>query len=183
MPAPSDPTARVSSRADTVAGEVLPPSRHRELDGRKILVRLVAVIARSPRYIKLGWLLMNDPTVPARGKVALSGGLAYALSPIDPVPGFIPVLGQLDDLAALLLGVRTALRSAPDEVAERYLAESGLSHDALDRDIVTIRAMTVWLARRGAALAARLGRAMVKAAGRQVKGMVDGQSRRLFPGR
>ena len=152
-----------------VEGDVLPPTERRELDGRKVIVRLVGVIARIPRYIRLGWRLMREPTVSGRGKAALGGGLAYALSPIDPIPGFIPVLGQLDDLAALVLSVRMALRTAPADVAEGHLREVGFSWDTVDRDIVTIRATTVWITRGGAALVGRLGRAMLNAAGRQLR--------------
>ena len=169
------PSTRTPS--DAVVGEVLPSGGHRDLDGRKIVTRLMGIVLRSPRYIQLGWLLMKDPTVPGRGKAALGGGLAYALSPIDAIPGFIPVLGQLDDLAALLLGIRVALGSAPTEVAERHLRDVGLSWDALERDIVTIRATTVWLTRRGGALAARVGRAMLRAASRQVRSALAGRGR------
>lgn len=153
-----------------VEGEVLSPSsERREIDGRKVVVRLVGVIARIPRYIKLGWRLMKEPAVSGRGKAALGGGLAYALSPIDPIPGFIPIIGQLDDLAALVLGVRTALRSAPPDVAEGHLREVGFTWATIERDVVTLRATTVWLTRGGAALLGRLGRAMLGAAGRQLR--------------
>jgi uncharacterized membrane protein YkvA (DUF1232 family) len=165
------PLAVAETPVAAVRGEVLTHARRgggpRELDGRKVMVRFVGVVARVPRYIKLGWLLMNDQTVSGRGKAALGGGLAYAISPIDPVPGFIPVLGQLDDLAILLLAVRTALRSCPTEVADGYLQEVGLSWEALERDLVTIRATAIWVTRRGGALALRAGKAMLSmAAGR-----------------
>ena len=72
-----------SSSPIVVEGEVLVPSRRggarRDLDGRKVVTRFVGVVARVPRYIKLGWLLMNDPTVSGAGKAALGGGLAYAI--------------------------------------------------------------------------------------------------------
>jgi len=44
--------------------------------------------------------------------------LAYALSPIDPVPDFIPVLGYLDELIVLPLGIALAIRLIPEEVWE-----------------------------------------------------------------
>jgi uncharacterized membrane protein YkvA (DUF1232 family) len=139
------------------------------------MARFLGVIARVPRYIRLGWLLMNDQTVSRGGKAALAGGLAYAVSPIDPVPGFIPVLGQLDDLAVLLLAVRVALRSAPAEVADRHLAEAGLNWETLERDLVTIRATAIWVTRRGGALALRAGRALLS--------MAAGKLRDALPGR
>lgn len=145
-----------------------------ELDGRKVLTRFLGVVARIPRYVKLGWALMNDQTVTSRGKAALAGGLAYAISPIDPVPGFIPVLGQLDDLAVLLLAVRAALKSAPTEVAERHLQDNGLSWDTLERDLVTLRATTIWLLRRGGKLAAQAGRAIFSMAAGKMRGALPG---------
>jgi uncharacterized membrane protein YkvA (DUF1232 family) len=162
-------TSRSQSSTASIKGEILSLRQPRELDGRKVIVRLVGVIARIPKYIKLGWLLIKDPTVSRGGKAALGGGLAYALSPIDPIPGFIPVLGQLDDLAALVLGVRTALRSAPDEVAERYLQEVGFTWETVERDVVTIRATTVWVTRGGMALVGRVGRALLNTASRQLR--------------
>src|SRR5215217_4468922 len=176
--------ARPASSADdptipvAVAGEVIEPRRGSrrspELDGRKVMIRFVGVLSRIPQYIKLGWLLMNDSTVSGVGKAALGGGLAYAISPIDPVPGFIPVLGQLDDLAILLLAVRTALRGCPADVADGYLQTAGLTRETLDRDLVTIRATTIWLARRGGAVAARAGKAMLALAGRRLRAALAG---------
>ncbi|MFN8633123.1 MAG: YkvA family protein [Chloroflexota bacterium] len=165
---------RPSDTADpaVVQGEVVSGGRRGgpgELDGRKVVTRFVGVVARVPKYVRLGWLLMNDPTVSGRGKAALGGGLAYAISPIDPVPGFIPVIGQLDDLAILVLAVRTALKSCPSEVADRRLDEVGLSWAILERDIVTIRATTIWLARKGGALASRAGKALLGMAARRLK--------------
>jgi uncharacterized membrane protein YkvA (DUF1232 family) len=173
-PSDADP-----ARTPGVQGEVVKPSRGGgpgELDGRRILARFVGVVARVPRYLKLGWLLMNDPTVSGRGKAALGGGLAYAVSPIDPVPGFIPVLGQLDDLAVLLLAIRAALNSCPAEVADRRLEEAGLSRATLDGDLVTIRATAIWLARRGGALAARAGKAMLSMAANKLRASLPGRA-------
>jgi hypothetical protein len=91
------------------------------------------------------------------------------------VPGFVPLLGQLDDLAALVLGVRLALRSAPAEVADEHLRAVGLSWQTIDRDVVTIRATTVWIARRGSKLALQIGKAILEAAGRQLRSALAGR--------
>jgi uncharacterized membrane protein YkvA (DUF1232 family) len=62
------------------------------------------------------YLAYRDPRVPwyARAFAALVVG--YAFSPIDLVPDFIPVLGYLDDLILIPLGVRAALKMIPPEV-------------------------------------------------------------------
>lgn len=129
-----------------------------KLDGRRVLTRFAGVLARVPRYLRLGWVLFRDPAVPARGKVALGSALGYAVSPIDPVPGIIPVIGQLDDLFILLLGIQTALRAAPPDVAEQHLKTSGLTWEALDRDFLTLRATTIWIIGKAGNTAVRLFR-------------------------
>jgi uncharacterized membrane protein YkvA (DUF1232 family) len=106
----------------------------------------------------MGWLLARDPSVPGRSKAALVSALGYAVSPIDPIPGVIPVLGQLDDMAVLILAVRYAIRSTPATVVDRHLQVCGLDREIMDRDIVVIRAVAVWLVGKTATGAARLGR-------------------------
>jgi uncharacterized membrane protein YkvA (DUF1232 family) len=70
--------------------------------------------------IKLVWKLMLDGRVPIYLKIIpLIVGL-YLLSPFDLIPGFIPIIGQLDDVGLLLLGISTFIRLAPDEVIADY---------------------------------------------------------------
>ena len=66
------------------------------------------------------WFCCSDPATPWPAK--LLGGLvvAYAFSPIDLIPDFIPVLGYLDDLLIVPAGIYLALRLIPEDV----LAES-----------------------------------------------------------
>lgn len=58
----------------------------------------------------------RDPRVPWYGKVVIAGVLAYAFSPIDLIPDFVPVLGYLDDLILLPLLVIIALKIIPAPV-------------------------------------------------------------------
>jgi uncharacterized membrane protein YkvA (DUF1232 family) len=58
----------------------------------------------------------RDPRVPWYAKVFMSLVLAYAFSPIDLIPDFIPVLGYLDDLIIVPLGIALALRMIPAQV-------------------------------------------------------------------
>lgn len=61
-------------------------------------------------------LARRDPRVPRRAKILAALLVAYALSPIDLIPDFIPVLGYLDDLIILPLGILLVLRMIPAEV-------------------------------------------------------------------
>jgi uncharacterized membrane protein YkvA (DUF1232 family) len=60
----------------------------------------------------------RDPRVPWRAKVVVALVVAYAASPIDLIPDFIPVLGYLDDLILLPLGIMLALRMIPPDIMQ-----------------------------------------------------------------
>ncbi len=62
------------------------------------------------------YLAARDPRVPWYAKALAALVAAYALSPIDLIPDFIPVLGYLDDLVVLPLGIKVAIRLIPDDV-------------------------------------------------------------------
>ncbi|MDZ4771065.1 MAG: YkvA family protein [Chloroflexota bacterium] len=62
------------------------------------------------------YLAYRDPRVPWYAKVFIAFVVAYAFSPIDLIPDFIPVLGYLDDLILIPLGVTLALRMIPPDV-------------------------------------------------------------------
>jgi uncharacterized membrane protein YkvA (DUF1232 family) len=64
------------------------------------------------------YLAARDPRVPWYARLFLLAIVAYALSPIDLIPDFIPVLGYLDDLILLPLGIWLALRMVPPGVME-----------------------------------------------------------------
>lgn len=63
-------------------------------------------------------LACRDPRVPTRARVLALCVVAYALSPIDLIPDFIPVLGLLDDLILLPVGIALVLKSVPPHVLE-----------------------------------------------------------------
>lgn len=58
----------------------------------------------------------RDPRTPWHAKLLLAIVLAYAASPIDLIPDFVPVLGYLDDLLLLPIGIWLALRLIPPQV-------------------------------------------------------------------
>jgi uncharacterized membrane protein YkvA (DUF1232 family) len=62
------------------------------------------------------WLAYKDPRVPWYARVFAACVVGYAFSPIDLVPDPIPVLGYLDDLVLIPLGIALALRMIPPEV-------------------------------------------------------------------
>jgi uncharacterized membrane protein YkvA (DUF1232 family) len=96
---------------------------------------VVDLIRRLPTYIRLVWALFRDRRVPARQKLILAGIGAYVFLPIDLIPDFVPVLGQLDDLAVVLLGLDLFIRTAPEDIVEEHLAKISQDKDQLRRDI------------------------------------------------
>lgn len=82
----------------------LPPGVLRELAGF-----LPACVTTARR-------LRRDPRVPRRAKVAVAFAGLWALSPIDLIPEFLPVIGPLDDVVVAALAFRYAARQVPREV-------------------------------------------------------------------
>ena len=96
---------------------------------------LSQVLPRLPKYARLVWLLLKDPTLSAKQRTALMAAVGYSISPIDAIPGIIPVIGQLDDFAVVLFTVRWILGSMPIEKAAEYLSGAGLTAEALEDDL------------------------------------------------
>src|SRR5512136_1395983 len=72
---------------------------------------------------RIAWRLMWDSRVPASAKLVPILTVLYILSPIDLVPDVIVGLGQLDDLAILLLGTQLFIAVSPKDVVARIRAE------------------------------------------------------------
>src|SRR6478672_12661570 len=66
----------------------------------------------------------RDPRVPWYAKALAAAVAAYALSPIDLIPDFIPVVGYLDDLIIVPLGIRLVISLIPDELMAEYRAKA-----------------------------------------------------------
>jgi uncharacterized membrane protein YkvA (DUF1232 family) len=89
--------------------------------------------ARLATYLLALWKLFRHPQTPLAVKLIAVLVLAYALSPIDLIPDFVPVFGQLDDLVLIPLGVALAARLTPKPLWEARLAEAEASTDKLPR--------------------------------------------------
>lgn len=62
------------------------------------------------------YLAARDPRTPWYAKLLVAGIVAYAFSPIDLIPDFIPVIGYLDDIILVPLGIILALKLIPSAV-------------------------------------------------------------------
>jgi uncharacterized membrane protein YkvA (DUF1232 family) len=113
------------------------------------LERFWAAVRRLPKYLRFAAHLARDGNVPLGAKAALAVGGIYTISPVDLVPGIIPVAGQLDDMIVLLLALRTAMRACPPAVAAAQLERAGLSQTDFDTDLAATKAAALWLAGKG----------------------------------
>lgn len=93
------------------------------------------------------YLAYRDPRVPWYARLFAAGVVAYAFSPIDLIPDPIPVLGYLDDLVLLPLGLALALKMIPPEVMVecRQKAQTKLSKGQPTHWIAAGVIVTVWL--------------------------------------
>lgn len=66
------------------------------------------------------WIAAGDPRTPFLATAVATAVAAYALSPIDLIPDFVPVLGYLDDIVILPLGIMLAVRLIPPTLMAEY---------------------------------------------------------------
>ena len=71
------------------------------------------------------WLAARDRRTPLGAKLLAGAVAAYALSPIDLIPDFIPVLGYLDDLLLVPAGIWLAVRMTPPELLAEFRTAAG----------------------------------------------------------
>lgn len=122
---------------------------------RRLRQEVLPVFGRLPAYGKLIYLLGTDGTLPARDKTALLLAIGYQVSPVDLIPGFIPVIGQLDDFYVMLWGIRRTLDALPEERATAHLAAAGLTRAQLDADSDLVRRALQEIIAGGASAAGR----------------------------
>ena len=70
------------------------------------------------------WIAARDPRTPWYAKAIAALVAGYALSPIDLIPDFIPVIGYLDDAVVVPLGILVAVRLIPANLMEEFRAEA-----------------------------------------------------------
>jgi uncharacterized membrane protein YkvA (DUF1232 family) len=114
-------------------------------------VKLIERLRRWARLLKRDVMALyfaaKDRRVPWYAKVVAGCVAAYALSPLDLIPDFIPVLGYLDDIILVPLGIALAIRLIPPDLLEehRRKAEAQAAQRPVSRWAAAV-IITVWLA-------------------------------------
>jgi uncharacterized membrane protein YkvA (DUF1232 family) len=100
------------------------------------------------------YLAARDPRTPWLAKLVAAGVVAYAVSPIDLIPDFVPVLGYLDDLILIPLGIALAIRLIPRPVmAECRVRAEQTAADRGSGRVAAAVIVAIWIAATVAGLA------------------------------
>lgn len=123
---------------------------------------LLDTLRRRARALKVETIALyhvaRDPRVPWYARLFVGVVVAYALSPIDLIPDFVPILGYLDDLILIPLGIALALRMVPRDVLDECRARAERDASRPTSRAAMLAIIAIWLA--SAALVAWLvGRA------------------------
>jgi uncharacterized membrane protein YkvA (DUF1232 family) len=93
----------------------------------------LANTTRLATYLIALWKLARHRETPRAAKLVAWAVLAYALSPIDLIPDFIPLLGQLDDIILIPLGVALVVKLVPKPLWQARLREAEAHAERLPR--------------------------------------------------
>ena len=91
------------------------------------------------------YLATKDPRTPWYAKAVVLGVVGYALSPIDLIPDFIPILGYLDDLIIIPLGISLAIRLIPRAILDDCRRQAPETIDVAQRAALIATGAIVFL--------------------------------------
>lgn len=89
----------------------------------KIFKKIQVLVKVLKRDVMVLWFALRNPLTPIVAKMVAFLTVAYALSPVDLIPDFIPVLGYLDDFIVIPLLVALTIRLIPDHVLSQSRAQ------------------------------------------------------------
>lgn len=99
------------------------------------------------RQLTALWFMLKEPAAPLLAKLLAFALLAYALSPIDLIPDFIPVLGWLDDLILLPIGLTLVVWLVPRPLWQAMLDKADLFQGRLPKMLTgLIVVLLIWAA-------------------------------------
>jgi uncharacterized membrane protein YkvA (DUF1232 family) len=110
------------------------------------LVKLKERARIIKRDVHAIYLAARDPRVPWYAKALAIGVAAYALSPIDLIPDFIPVLGYLDDLIIVPLGILAVVQLIPPEIMAEHRATAVIASERPVSRTGAVVIVLIWIA-------------------------------------
>ena len=115
------------------------------MSGTRLKARLKAWALSLRRDATALWLAARDPRVPWTAKALCALAAGYALSPIDLIPDFIPILGLLDELVLLPLALWAAARLIPPAVMSDLRAQAALRTDKPVSRAAAVFIVVLWI--------------------------------------
>jgi uncharacterized membrane protein YkvA (DUF1232 family) len=91
------------------------------------------------------WIAARDPRTPLCAKAMAAVVAAYALSPIDLIPDFIPIIGYLDDLVIVPVGIALAIRIIPPELMCEFRQEAAGRQERPQSTAAAVLIAATWL--------------------------------------
>jgi len=98
------------------------------------------------------YIAARDPRVPWYVKLAAAAVAAYALSPIDLIPDFIPVLGYLDDVIIVPLGIFLVVKMIPAPLMAEFREEAQRRSGRPTSRVAAAAIIALWIAAIGSTL-------------------------------
>ena len=91
------------------------------------------------------WLAAKDPRTPLVARILAACVAAYALSPVDLIPDFIPILGYLDDLLIVPLGILAVVKLIPAPLMAEHRAAASLIATKPASRVGLVVVIALWL--------------------------------------
>jgi uncharacterized membrane protein YkvA (DUF1232 family) len=113
-----------------------------------VLIRLKSLAKKLKSQLYTLYFAYKNPKTPLFAKIFTCCVVAYAFSPIDLIPDFIPVLGYLDDLIIVPLGITIALKLIPESILEesRFKAQERMSEQKPKNWFTGTIFILIWIA-------------------------------------
>lgn len=91
------------------------------------------------------YLACRDPRVPWYAKALAALVVGYVFSPIDPIPDFVPVVGFLDEMVVVPIGVAMVVKMVPPEVMAECRKRAAKMEDKPTNRVAAVVVVAVWL--------------------------------------
>jgi uncharacterized membrane protein YkvA (DUF1232 family) len=115
--------------------------------GRVTMLERAKLWARAiKRDVLALWIAARDPRVPWYAKALAMAVAAYALSPLDLIPDFIPVLGYLDDLVIVPLGILLVVALIPAPLMAEFRERAATLAAKPRSTIAAVVIVLIWIA-------------------------------------
>jgi uncharacterized membrane protein YkvA (DUF1232 family) len=135
----------MDKRAESSGSDAQAPAAGPGRDAKGLMLHIKSWARALRRDAHAILLASRDPRVPWAARLLAIAVAAYALSPIDLLPDFIPVLGYLDDLIIVPLGIGLVIALIPQDVMDEYRAIASAAAERPVSRTAAIVIVALWI--------------------------------------